>query len=58
MLRLLALLCFAGGGLRLAGTAIAAWGGEWSAAGGALLTAVVLLVFGVWLWRLHRNVAD
>jgi hypothetical protein len=58
MLRLLALLCFAGGGLRLAGAGIAAWTGEGRAAVVALLTAGLLGAAGVWLWRLHRNLAE
>ncbi len=58
MLRLLALLCLAGAGLRLAGAGIAAWTGEGRAAAVALLTAAVLGAFGVWLWRLHRGQAD
>jgi hypothetical protein len=53
MLRLLALLCLAGAGLRLAGAGLAGW-----AAAVALLTAAVLGGFGRWLGRLHRLRAD
>ena len=58
LLRFVALMCFAGFGLKLVGIAINLAARNYRGVGLDVVVAIVLGGFGLFFWRLHRRLLD